>query len=153
MIIINVQKLLQTVLQKIKLYNMLIFPQTIFLNLVPKLSLMDFNLIKKFMDFILMVIMVLLTQEDFLIFNKNNSLLYILWFKQKSNLTMWFLEDIILQFLQKSLKMFAGFVRDGTNNNLNLPFLININKIKNLFTCTLTLNSLLLVLSTFKTNM
>lgn len=88
MIVINVQKLLQTALQKIKLYNMLIFHQTISHKLVPKLSLMDFNQIRKFMDFILMVIMVLLTQEDFLTFNKNNSLLYTLWFKQKLNLTM-----------------------------------------------------------------
>ena len=132
---------------------MLTFHQITFLKQDPKLQLMDFNLTKKYMDFILMVITALLTPEDSLTLKRNSLHLYTLQLKPKLTHTMLSLEDIILMHHLKSLKMSVGFVRDGTNNNLNLQYLKNSNKIKNSFTCTLILNFLLLDSSTFKTKM
>lgn len=132
---------------------MLIFHQIIFHKKDLKLQLMDFNPTKEYMDSILMVIMALLTPEDSLILKKNNLHLYTLQFKRKLIHTMQSLEDITLMFHQKYLKTFVGFVKDGMNNNLNLPYLKNSNKTKNLCTCTLILSFLLLDSSIFRTKM
>ena len=122
---------------------MLTFLQIIFHKLDRKLLLMDSNPIKKFMDFILMVIMVSLIREGFLILKKNSLLLYILQFKLKLTPTMSSLEDIIQLSHPKFSKMYVGFVKDGMNNNSNLQYLTNSSKIKNKFICISTLNSLL----------
>ena len=132
---------------------MLTFHQIISHKQDPKLQLMDFNPTKEYMDSILMVIMALLTPEDSLILKKNNLHLYTLQFKQKLIHTIQSLEDITRMFHQKYLKMSVGFVKDGMNNNLNLLYLKNSNKTKNLFTYILTLSFLLLDSSIFRTKM
>lgn len=119
---------------------MLTFLQIIFHKLDPKLLLMDLNPIRKFMDFISMVIMVLLIREGFLILRKNNLLLYTLQFKLKSTPTMSSLEDTTQLFHLKSSKTYVGFVKDGINNNSNSQYLTNSRKIKNKFTYILTFN-------------
>ena len=119
---------------------MLTFLQIIFHKLDPKLLLMDLNPIRKFMDFISMVIMVLLIREGFLILRKNNLLLYTLQFKLKSTPTTSSLEDTTQLFHLKSSKTYVGFVKGGMNNNSNSQYLTNSRKIKNKFTCISTFN-------------